>query len=623
MQFIDEAVIAVAAGKGGDGIVAWRREKYIPKGGPAGGDGGHGGSVYLQADSELSTLVEFRYKRSFAAESGKPGGTSNKSGKSGDDLTIAVPAGTLVYRTLEGKAEAYFADLAVPGERLLVAKGGRGGLGNQHFATSVRQAPRFAERGEPGDRCALRLELRLLADCGVIGVPNAGKSTLLSVVSAARPKVADYPFTTIEPQLGVVRVSDEESFVMVDVPGLIEGAHAGAGLGDQFLKHVERTRALVHLLDGAKPLDEILHDKTTIERELEAWNPKLLEKPVLLVLNKLDLPDARERLSELRERFPGISGISAATREGVRELVFAVDPYRRERAGSRGRRAAAGDDRTRALRRLRARTRKRRRIRVVRQARRTAGRDDELRLRRVARALRTRPGEDGRREEIARHGRRRRGYRAHRDVRIHVLMKLGIFGGTFDPIHNAHLFVAESARLSEGLDRVLFVPANSQHYRDRAHASVEHRCAMILGAIASNPAFALDDTDLREDATGYTADLIPRLAQRYPGAAFTFIIGADSLVNTAWVRFDEVLESLERFVIAPRPGVRADALGRVLEAVPGRLRDRVASLNLPEVPESASAIRALLSQVRSIRYLVPDAVWQYIIAQRLYGFGEA
>ena len=324
MQFIDEAVIAVAAGKGGDGIVAWRREKYIPKGGPAGGDGGHGGSVYLQADPELTTLVEFRYKRTFAAESGRPGGTSNKSGKSGDDLTIAVPAGTLVYRTLEGKPEAYFADLAVPGERLLVAKGGRGGLGNQHFATSVRQAPRFAERGEPGEQCALRLELRLLADCGVVGVPNAGKSTLLSVVSAARPKIADYPFTTIEPQLGVVRVSDEESFVMVDVPGLIEGAHAGAGLGDQFLKHVERTRALVHLLDGAKPLDEILHDKTTIERELEAWNPKLLEKPALLVLNKIDLPDARERLAELRERFPAVSGISAATREGVRDLVFAV-----------------------------------------------------------------------------------------------------------------------------------------------------------------------------------------------------------------------------------------------------------------------------------------------------------
>lgn len=205
-----------------------------------------------------------------------------------------------------------------------VARGGKGGLGNQHFATSTRQAPRIAYNGEPGERCALRLELKLLADCGVIGVPNAGKSTLLSVVSAARPKIADYPFTTIEPQLGVVRVSDEESFVMVDVPGLIEGAHEGAGLGDQFLKHVERTRALVHLLDGAKPLDEILHDKTTIEGELRAWNPALLDRPTLLVISKLDLPDAQERLNDLREQFPDARGISSATREGVQELVYAI-----------------------------------------------------------------------------------------------------------------------------------------------------------------------------------------------------------------------------------------------------------------------------------------------------------
>lgn len=324
MQFIDEATIAVAAGNGGDGIVAWRREKYIPKGGPAGGDGGHGGSVYLEAVPELSTLVEFRFKRSFAAETGKAGGTSNKSGKSGDELVVAVPVGTLVYRTFEGKAEAYLADLTEAGARVLVAKGGRGGLGNQHFATSVRQAPRFAERGEPGERCTLRLELRLLADCGVVGVPNAGKSTLLSVVSAARPKIADYAFTTTEPQLGVVRVSDEESFVMVDVPGLIEGAHAGAGLGDRFLRHVERTRVLLHLLDGAKPLDEILHDKETIERELGSWNSELLAKPALLVLNKIDLPDARDRFVELQSRFPELRGISAATNEGVRDLVYTL-----------------------------------------------------------------------------------------------------------------------------------------------------------------------------------------------------------------------------------------------------------------------------------------------------------
>lgn len=235
-----------------------------------------------------------------------------------------MPVGTLVYRAFEGKAETLLTDLAHDGERVQVARGGKGGLGNQHFATSTRQAPRIAYHGEPGERCALRLELKLLADCGVIGVPNAGKSTLLSVVSAARPKIADYPFTTIEPMLGVVRVSDEESFVMVDVPGLIEGAHEGAGLGDQFLKHVERTRALVHLLDGAKPLDEILHDKTTIEGELRAWNPALLERPTLLVISKLDLPDAQERLNELREQFPDARGISSATREGVQELVYAI-----------------------------------------------------------------------------------------------------------------------------------------------------------------------------------------------------------------------------------------------------------------------------------------------------------
>jgi GTPase len=324
VQFIDEAEINVAAGDGGDGLVAWRREKYVPKGGPAGGDGGHGGSVYLQATPQLSTLVEFRFRRSFSAESGKPGGSSNKSGRSGADLTIEVPVGTLVFKLRGDGGEEFLGDLKADGARILAAKGGRGGLGNQHFATSVRQAPRFAERGEPGERFALRLELRLLADCGIVGVPNAGKSTLLSVISAAHPKIADYPFTTLEPELGVVRVSDEESFVMVDVPGLVEGAHDGVGLGDQFLKHVERTRVLVHLLDGAKSLDEILAEKATIEAELAAWNAQLREKPRLLVLNKLDLPQARESLLELRRRFPEIRGISAATGEGVRDLTLAV-----------------------------------------------------------------------------------------------------------------------------------------------------------------------------------------------------------------------------------------------------------------------------------------------------------
>ncbi|BDE08214.1 GTPase Obg [Vulcanimicrobium alpinum] len=329
MQFIDEATIGVAAGKGGDGIVAWRREKYVPKGGPAGGDGGRGGDVVLLADPELGTLVDFRFKKQFAADSGKAGSTSNKSGKAGDDLIVRVPVGTLVTRTeIDGEGNRghsrLFADMSTPNERVRVAKGGRGGLGNQHFATAARQAPRFAYNGEPGERCELKLELKLLADAGILGLPNAGKSTLLSVVSAARPKIADYPFTTLDPQLGVVRVAEFESFVMVDVPGLIEGAHEGAGLGDRFLRHVERTRVLVHLIAGDKSVDEVLADKATIENELRAWNAALLDRPTIVVITKLDLPDARATYEALRETIPGVRGISAATGEGVQELIYAT-----------------------------------------------------------------------------------------------------------------------------------------------------------------------------------------------------------------------------------------------------------------------------------------------------------
>lgn len=327
MQFIDEVTISIAAGNGGDGVVAWRREKYVPMGGPAGGDGGRGGDVYLEATPNLSTLVDFRFKKTLAAESGNAGSSSNKSGKSGADLVIPVPVGTLVYRAAidaEGTAgpERLAADLSTPGERALIAKGGRYGQGNQHFATSARQAPHFAEKGQPGERCTLRLELKLLADAGLIGLPNAGKSTLLSVVSAARPKVADYPFTTLEPQLGVVRMGVDESFVMVDVPGLIEGASEGAGLGDRFLRHVERTRVLIHLIDGERSREQLLADKATIENELRAWNPALIEKPLIPVITKLDLPDARARFDELGAEIPGLRGISAVTGEGVRELLF-------------------------------------------------------------------------------------------------------------------------------------------------------------------------------------------------------------------------------------------------------------------------------------------------------------
>jgi GTP-binding protein len=277
--------------------------------------------VILEARSSSNTLVEFRYKQRFFAESGDDGGVSRRSGRAGEDLVVAVPVGTIVYEAPEGEARRVIADLVEEGARLVIAKGGRGGLGNQHFATSTRQAPAFAEKGEPGEERRIALELKLLADCGLIGLPNAGKSTLLSVVSAAHPKIAAYPFTTLEPQLGVVRVDTDSSFVMVDLPGLIEGASAGAGLGDRFLRHAERTRLLIHLMDGALPTEEVLENKSLIERELAAWSPALATKPTILALSKADLPQARETFAELLPRFPDLRLIGAVSHENIDELL--------------------------------------------------------------------------------------------------------------------------------------------------------------------------------------------------------------------------------------------------------------------------------------------------------------
>ncbi|MBV8669669.1 MAG: GTPase ObgE [Candidatus Eremiobacteraeota bacterium] len=316
-MFIDQAQITVRGGKGGNGVASFRREKYVPRGGPDGGDGGRGGTVFLQADPQRTTLNEFRHRKRFAAQAGGSGAGQNCHGKAGDDLVIAVPCGTLVYE--QGKL---LADLDASCERICVARGGRGGLGNQHFATAIKQAPRFAQRGEPGEERVLDLQLKLLADAGIVGAPNAGKSTLLAAVSAARPKIADYPFTTLEPQLGVVPVDIDVNFVLVDVPGLIEGASKGAGLGDRFLKHIERTRVLIHLIDGAAEPDDAIKQLRMIEDELRAWDPKLLELRRIVAVSKQDLPSAHTTLAAVRRAAgPDIHGISAATGAGVRELM--------------------------------------------------------------------------------------------------------------------------------------------------------------------------------------------------------------------------------------------------------------------------------------------------------------
>lgn len=338
MDFVDEVTIHVASGKGGDGIVAFRREKYVPHGGPSGGEGGHGGDVVLLADAKLNTLVDLRYKSRYKAADGGRGGPDNKSGVHQPALVIRVPVGTTV---VDAERERPITDLTFDGQSVVVAEGGRGGRGNASFATATSQTPRFAEHGEPGFEYTLRLELRLLADVGVVGFPNAGKSTLIASVSNARPKIADYPFTTLIPNLGVVRVGPEESFVMADVPGLIEGAHEGAGLGQRFLRHIERTRVLIHLVD-CSPMTgrDALDDYRAIRAELNAFSVRVAELPEIIGLNKIDIPEARETAREaesrLREEFARsgedrlIRQVSTATGEGLQQLVWDAAQLLRE-----------------------------------------------------------------------------------------------------------------------------------------------------------------------------------------------------------------------------------------------------------------------------------------------------
>jgi GTP-binding protein len=320
--FIDEAEITVASGDGGNGCVAFRREKFVPRGGPSGGDGGNGGDVYAEANPSLNTLYPLRHQTHYRAGRGQHGLGSNCHGKRGEDLVLDLPIGSIVRDSETGEIVA---DLVEPGQRILVAKGGNGGWGNQHFATSTRQAPRFAKSGLPGQVRRLSIELKLLAEVAIIGLPNAGKSTLISVISAARPKIADYPFTTLTPNLGVV-TRDDETLVVADIPGLIEGAHEGAGLGIRFLKHVERCRALCHLVDASTEGDAD-RDIATIERELVAFSPEIARRPRVLVASKMDAVDP-ERLASIEEaaRRRGLPhlAISAATRAGLPDLVHAL-----------------------------------------------------------------------------------------------------------------------------------------------------------------------------------------------------------------------------------------------------------------------------------------------------------
>lgn len=325
-MFIDRAKIKVKAGDGGNGVTAFRREKFVPRGGPSGGDGGHGGDVWLESDEGLNTLLHLRYNPEHKAERGKHGEGSNRFGKNGEDTVVRVPVGTQILDPESGDLKFDFTEA---GQRYLAAKGGKGGWGNAHFATPTRRAPKFHYQGRPGEEHELQLELKLIADVGLVGFPNAGKSTFISVISAARPKIADYPFTTLEPNLGVVDMGDFKTFVVADIPGLIEGASEGAGLGDRFLRHVERTKVILHLVDvssfsGRDPVE----DYRVINRELAAYNEDLAHRPQIVVATKIDSLDDPSRLESLKKRAnkdrKPFFAISSVANTGIKELLFEV-----------------------------------------------------------------------------------------------------------------------------------------------------------------------------------------------------------------------------------------------------------------------------------------------------------
>lgn len=320
-MFIDEATVFIRSGKGGDGFVHFHREKYVNRGGPDGGDGGKGGDVIFQVQPTLNTLNSFRYKQKYIAEDGKKGGVNNMTGRSAKDMIVLVPPGTIVYDADTGNL---IGDLTEPYQKLIVGKGGKGGLGNTHFASASNQAPRTAIKGEPSEEKTLRLELKLIADVGLVGLPNAGKSSILAAVTNAKPKIANYPFTTLEPNLGVAELDMEHTLILADIPGLIEGAHRGVGLGDSFLRHIQRTRVLIHVIDGSAA--DPLSDYSQTNNELALFDPDLMKKPMIVVINKVDLPEVQARMTDIKAAFAGhgveIAPVSAMTRQGLNEVLW-------------------------------------------------------------------------------------------------------------------------------------------------------------------------------------------------------------------------------------------------------------------------------------------------------------
>jgi GTP-binding protein len=623
----DRVDISIKAGDGGNGAVSFRREMYVPFGGPDGGDGGRGGDVIIRADKSTDDLRAFGQRKMYRAERGFNGMGKKKYGKDGKDLILMVPAGTLVIAKEEDGTELVLADLASVGVEAIAAAGGKGGWGNVHFKSSTNQTPRLAQRGEKGEERTLRLEMRLIADVGIIGYPNAGKSTLLVAASAAKPKIASYPFTTLEPVLGVVKIG-LESFILAEIPGLIEGAHLGKGLGHDFLRHAMRTRIVVHLISGTS--DTPAEDMIKVNNELAMFDVSLANKPQIIALNKIDLPEVQEKLEILKTEMTGAGikahYISAATGQGVKELMTEVMQVLKRQAAAEKRPEMPG--------KVFRPQPKGERIKVTKEAGEWIIHAPGLDRLIAGGGATTGELRWQLNHQLEKHGVNRTleksGVKVGDKVRCGDLVwewdkpsqstnKIGILGGTFDPVHLGHLMIAEEAKTALELSEVLLVPAGQPMSRPNENVtSAKHRLEMLKLAVEGSPYLKVSPIEIERKGPSYTADTITEIRKKSGGGdEVYFILGWDSLAQLKdWHEPSKII-NMCTLVAVPRPGYEKPSL-KTLEGVLPGITDKVIFLDKPRVDISATEVRELAGRGESIDHLVPEAVARYIKKQKLY-----
>jgi GTPase len=623
---IDHVEITVRAGNGGNGSVGFRREMYVPFGGPDGGDGGKGGDVIIKADRSMDNLRFYRQKNTYKAENGQNGAGRKKFGSDGKELVLSVPPGTVITEIDADGQEVTLGDLENEGDSIIIAAGGKGGYGNVHFKSSVNQAPRIAQKGEEGEERNIRLEMRLIADAGIIGYPNAGKSTLLSRASAAKPKIASYPFTTLEPILGVVEVG-YDNFVIAEIPGLIEGAHLGKGLGHDFLRHAMRTRVVVHLVSGdsKSPIDDLVK----VNNELALFDPTLGKKPQIVAVNKIDIPEVLEVLDVIKSDFAaaGIKPhyISAETGEGVKELMAEVNAVLKQ--------LTVDEKPAEEVVKVFRPQPKEPRIRVEREG--------DVFVLHVPGLDRMMSGQGATANELrwqlnlqleklgVNKALEKAGIRAGDRVRCGDLswewsrtdqekQKIGILGGTFDPIHLGHIMIVEEVKQSLNLSEVLVIPAGQPQTRQgETITPARERLEMAELALAGKKDIKISNIEIERKGPSFTVDTLIELKNKYKGTDLYFVLGWDSLEQIPTWHEPSRIINLCYLVAVPRPGFKRPSL-RSLEGVLPGITEKVIFMENPKIDISATEIRERVGRGESIDHLVPETVAAYIKKHKLY-----